>query len=129
MHTLRVLVVDDEYWIRMAVNRALQRFSVTVPDVGEEVRFATEDAETGEAAIELIDKAAPHILLLDLKLPGIDGLAVLEHVADHKLDTLVIMITAYASIETAVVAMIFWPNLLPPKNSRTCWARPRAISL
>ena len=104
MNALRVLVVDDEYWIRMAVIRALRDFTVPVRDVGEEVRFDIEEAETGEDAIAKITQQPPHIVLLDLKLPGISGLDVLEQVAAQKLDTLVIMITAYASIETAVVA-------------------------
>lgn len=104
MNALRVLVVDDEYWIRMAVIRALRDFTVSVRDVGEDVRFEIDEAETGEEAVAKIGVQPPHILLLDMKLPGIGGLEVLEHVASQKLNTLVIMITAYASIETAVVA-------------------------
>jgi signal transduction histidine kinase len=104
METLRVLVCDDEPGMRTGVGRALRDFVFPVPAVHEEVHFVVEQAETGEQAIEMITADPPHILLLDHKLPGISGLDVLDHVAEKKLDMLTIMITAYASIETAIRA-------------------------
>jgi len=104
MDTLRILVVDDEQGMRMAVARALRDFKVRLPDVDGEVCFMVEQAGTGEEALAKIEAVQPHILLLDYKLPGISGLDVLEQVASHKSDMLTIMITAYASIETAVTA-------------------------
>ncbi len=104
METLRVLVCDDEPGMRTGVARALRDFSFPVSAVHEEVRFAVEQAESGEQAIEMLTASPPHILLLDHKLPGISGLDVLDHVAEQKLDMLTIMITAYASIETAIRA-------------------------
>ena len=104
MDTLRILVVDDEQGMRMAVARALRDFKVRLPDVDGEVCFMVEQAGTGEEALAKIEAVRPHILLLDYKLPGISGLDVLEQVASHKSDMLTIMITAYASIETAVTA-------------------------
>jgi signal transduction histidine kinase len=102
--SLRVLITDDEPGMRMAVTRALSGFTSRVPDVDMEVAFAIDQAETGEEALEKIDGLAPDILLLDNKLPGISGLDVLDQLAGRHEDMLIIMITAYASIETAVTA-------------------------
>ncbi len=104
MDTLRVLVCDDEPGMRLSVARALRDFTFAVPDVNVQVRMRVDMAETGEEAVEKIDATPPHILLLDHKLPGISGLDVLDHIASKKIDMLTIMITAYASIETAVRA-------------------------
>jgi two-component system, sensor histidine kinase and response regulator len=104
MDTLRILVADDEPGMRLGAERTLRDFRVLVPDVHEEVKFVVDQAETGEEALEKIKVRAPDILLLDHKLPGISGLDVLDRIGGMKLDLLTIMITAYASIETAVVA-------------------------
>jgi len=104
METLKLLVCDDEMGMRMGVARALRDFSVDIPDVDESVRFQVELAETGEEALQKIAADPPQILLLDLKLPGISGLDVLEELHEKDIETLTVMITAYASIETAVRA-------------------------
>ncbi|MFW5857018.1 MAG: ATP-binding protein [Planctomycetota bacterium] len=101
---LRVLVVDDEPGMRMGVQRALARYAVRVEDVDVDVRFEVETAETGERAIEVIDARQPDILLLDHKLPGMNGLEVLERIGRRSgLHT--VMITAYASLDAAVTAI------------------------
>lgn len=104
MEPLRILVCDDELGMRLGVRRTLQDFTVLVPDVNETVGFLIDQAESGEEALDKIRPNPPDILLLDHKLPGISGLEVLEQLAGMKTDMLTIMITAYASIETAVVA-------------------------
>jgi len=104
MEHLRILVVDDEAGMRHGVLRALRNFQVEVSDVNEIVSFEFDDAETGEIALEKIAAQMPDILLLDHKLPGLQGLEVLEKLHEDKLDILTIMVTAYASIETAVSA-------------------------
>lgn len=104
MSTLRVLAVDDELWIRAAVARDLRDYTVSIADLNERVTFEVEEAETGEEALAKIESAPPHIILLDLKLPGIGGLEVLEEVGQKYAECVTIMITAYASIETAVRA-------------------------
>ncbi len=88
----------------MGVTRALRDFSVEVPEVGGEVDFAVSEAESGEQALELVAESPPHIRLLAHKLPGMTGLDVLEHLPSRNLDMHTVMITAYASIETAVRA-------------------------
>jgi signal transduction histidine kinase len=104
MDTLRVLVTDDEMGMRLGVLRTLRDFSVRVPDVNGTVAFTVEQAESGEEALEKIERCPPDILLLDHKMPGISGLEVLDRLAGREIDMLTIMITAYASIETAVAA-------------------------
>ena len=104
MDTLRVLVCDDEAGMRLGVERALRHFAVRMPEVDGEVHFAVEQAKSAEEALELIEADPPEILLLDLKLPGMSGIELLERIRPRQLDMLVIMISAYASIDAAVRA-------------------------
>jgi len=101
---LKVLVVDDEPGIRLGIARVLQGFTVRVPDLNGEVGFEVSQAETGEEALAILSTAAPDILLLDHKLPGISGLKVLDLTNKKPHDWLTVMITAYATIDTAVQA-------------------------
>ncbi len=102
--TLRILTVDDEPGMRTGVVRVLKDYAVRMPEAEGEVAFVTDHAATGEEALEKIRATPPDILLLDYKLPGISGLDVLDQVVSGQPDILVIMITAYASLETAVAA-------------------------
>jgi two-component system, sensor histidine kinase and response regulator len=103
--TLLILVADDEPGMRLGVARALKDFTVSMPDLSGGVRFEVEHAATGEEALAKIAQRPPHILLLDYKLPGISGLEVLDQLTSVTGDMLTIMITAYASLETAVSAI------------------------
>ncbi len=104
MDTIKVLVVDDELGIRASISRILTRLTIVIPEHDSEVNFEVETAETGEQALEMLRAAPPNILLLDNKLPGISGIEVLEEVEPLNLDMHTVIITAYASIETAVRA-------------------------
>ena len=104
METLRVLVVDDEAGMRLGVQRALRDFTVNLPDVEGEFRLDVAQAESGEQALEAIGRERPDLLLLDHKLPGISGLEVLKHLPQDDGELLTVMITAYASLDTAVTA-------------------------
>lgn len=104
MDTLRVMVADDEPGMRMGVARALRDFRFQLPDINAEVGFAVDQVETGEQALDSIHAEPPDILLLDYKLPGISGLDVLDRIESSSSDILTIMITAYATLETAVSA-------------------------
>jgi two-component system, sensor histidine kinase and response regulator len=101
---LRILVVDDEEGIRLGMARVLERFVATFPDIEAETSYAIEAAATGEEAVERLRDRPPDILLLDLKLPGIGGLDVLKEARSLDPPVLTIMITAYASVTTAVEA-------------------------
>jgi two-component system sensor histidine kinase/response regulator len=99
---VRVLIVDDEPGMRLGAERALRSFSVTIPEVDGEIVFVTDTAGTGEDALRKLDSC--DLLLLDHKLPGMTGLEVLNQVTRDYPQVLTIMITAYASLETAITA-------------------------
>lgn len=101
---MKVLVVDDEPGIRQAVSRVLASHRTTLPEETEETAFEVAQAATGEEALAACAAGAPDIILLDYKLPGLSGLDVLERLGPAATDTIVVMITAYATIDTAVTA-------------------------
>ncbi|KAF0197920.1 MAG: hypothetical protein FD166_1820 [Bacteroidetes bacterium] len=104
MAEYKILVVDDEPGIRMGTKRILQNYKVDYPFMDEHIEFIVLEAATGEEGIEIIDREMPDIILLDNKLPGIQGVEVLEYVKKKLYDIVVVMITSYASLELAVKA-------------------------
>jgi len=104
MAILKVLVIDDEPGIRSGVSRILNNFHVTYPFMDEDYTFEVTEAGTGEEGIAIIERNIPDILLLDNKLPGIQGVEVLEYIRKREYDIVVAMITSYASIDVAVRA-------------------------
>jgi signal transduction histidine kinase len=104
MKKLNVLVVDDEDGIRSGINRILRNFTVGFPFMEEDFGFELIDAETGEQAIEIINRQEIDIVLLDNNLPGIHGIEVLEYIKSKSFDIYVMMITSYASLDLAVKA-------------------------
>jgi signal transduction histidine kinase len=104
MDTLRVLVVDDEPGMQHSVARALKNFTIHLPDVEGEVRFDVDRASTGEEGLAKITARAPDVLLLDYKLGDMTGLDVLERLVKEDRDILTVMITAFATLETAIRA-------------------------
>jgi two-component system sensor histidine kinase/response regulator len=104
MSRLKILVVDDEPGIRSGVSRILRNFRVDYPFMDEAFEFDVFEAESGEAGIEIIDSNRPDIVLLDNKLPGIQGVEVLEYVRKKQYNIIIVMITSYESLELAVKA-------------------------
>ncbi|MEI6061106.1 MAG: hybrid sensor histidine kinase/response regulator [Bacteroidota bacterium] len=104
MATFKILIIDDEPGIREGVKRILQNFKVDYPFMDEQIDFQVLEAGTGKSGIEIIDNEQPEILLLDNKLPDIQGVEVLEYVKNKHYDIIVVMITSYASLELAVKA-------------------------
>jgi DNA-binding NtrC family response regulator len=90
----RVLVIDDDEGI-------LQSCSTILEDQGCNV----ETARDGEAGLALLRKSAFDLALIDLKMPGLGGLEVLEEAASLQPDMVSIIFTAYATIESAVEAV------------------------
>jgi signal transduction histidine kinase len=104
MPTLKILVVDDEPGIRSGISRILRNFRVDFPFMDEAFNFEVFEAPTGEEGIVIIEGKHPDIVLLDNKLPGIQGIEVLETIRKKQLNIIVVMITSYASLELAVKA-------------------------
>jgi len=94
MAEARILVVDDEYLIRWTLQQNLQK-------EGYEVFLA----ETGEEALEKVREEAPDLILLDIKLPGMDGYQVLERTLKIDEGIIPIMITAFDEVDKVVKAM------------------------
>jgi len=92
--TLPVLIVDDELDIREGSERILKRMGYNVTT-----------AASGEEGLEKFSAINPAIILLDLKMPGIDGLEVLKRIHEIDENVIVIVITGYATVETAIQAM------------------------
>jgi len=89
----RLLVVDDESGIRSALAQVFEY-------EGHEV----EEAEDGLRGIELAKEFRPDVIFLDVKMPGLDGLDVLEKIREDDASSLVIMISGHGTIDTAVEA-------------------------
>ena len=124
MSTLKILVIDDEPGIRSGISRILRNFRVDYPFMEEAFDFEVREASTGEAGIESIENDKPDILLLDNKLPGIQGVEVLEYVRKKQMNIIVVMITSYASLELAVKATSdgaydFIPKPLTPQELKS----------
>jgi len=115
MAVLKVLVVDDEPGIRSGVSRILNNFQVNYPFMDEDYTYEVLEAATGEDGITIIDRDKPDIVLLDNKLPGIQGIDVLEYMRNKKYDTVVAMITSYASLDVALKAHKFGATDFIPK--------------
>ena len=90
--------------MRNAIERSLDGFSVYVADVKQSITFRVETAGSAEEGLEIILAAPPHILLLDHKLPGMSGVDLMDRLESVEDAPLTIMITAYATIETAIQA-------------------------
>jgi len=115
MAILKVLVVDDEPGIRSGVTRILKTFQVNYPFMDEDYTYEVIEAATGEDGIDIIDREKPDIVLLDNKLPGIQGIDVLEYIRNKRYDIVVAMITSYASLDVAVKAHKFGATDFIPK--------------
>jgi FixJ family two-component response regulator len=89
-----VLIVDDEKSIRLTLAMALEKLEVPV-----------DQAENGEEVLAMLAKKPYSLMLLDLRMPGIDGMEVLRRVSEVRPEVKVVIITAYGSVETAVEAM------------------------
>ena len=113
----RILVVDDEPALRLTLQEALA-------SEGHSVRTAADGAE----AMKAIESIRFALVLLDLRLPDVEGLDLLGRILDRRPDVPVVMITAYSTIETAVAAMRagaadFLPKPFTPGELRETVAR------
>src|SRR5438093_9696772 len=87
----RILLVDDEASIRLTLGALLERTSYDVTS-----------ADGGEQAVQLLERQAFDLLLTDLKMPGIDGMQVVEAARQRQPDVAIIVLTGHGSLETAI---------------------------
>jgi len=89
-----ILVVDDE-----------KAFALLVSQILRDEGYRVKTASSGEEAMKILDTYEPDLTISDIKMPGMDGIALMEKVKEKYPDTDFIMITAFATVETAVAAM------------------------
>ena len=94
MSTAKILIVDDELIMRESLAGWLQRDG-----------HAVQTSPSGEDALKKLKDAHFDIMLVDIKMEGMSGLEVLQHVKDSDPDVAIVMITAYGSIPTAIEAI------------------------
>jgi DNA-binding response OmpR family regulator len=90
----RILIVDDEATARISLAEILhlEEFEVSV-------------ADSGEMGLEYLEKETFDLMLLDIKMPGIDGVEVLKKAAEHNPECKVILLTAHGSLKSAIEAV------------------------
>jgi two-component system response regulator (stage 0 sporulation protein F) len=84
----KVLVVDDQYGIRVLIREVFARENVSV-----------YLAANGKQALEMIQTVQPDLILLDMKMPGMDGLELLRRLHKLNFQTKIIMMTAYGELD------------------------------
>lgn len=90
----RLLIVEDEETLRESLKRVLVREG-----------YEADAADSAEAALRKLEETGYDLVITDIMLPGIDGIELLRKIRERSPEQLVIVVTAYASIETAVGAL------------------------
>lgn len=88
MEEKKVLIVDDQYGIRLLL------YEVFTKD-----GYKTFQAANGKEALNIVRQESPDIVLLDMKIPGMDGLEILKHIRKIDTEMKVIMMTAYGELD------------------------------
>ncbi|WDM22231.1 response regulator [Paenibacillus polymyxa] len=88
MEKKKVLIVDDQNGIR-----------ILLMEVFRSEGYETFQAANGKIALEIVEKERPDLVLLDMKIPGMDGLEILKHLKTMNPDIKVIMMTAYGELD------------------------------
>ena len=91
---MNIMVVDDELIVRESLKGWLEKFG-----------YGVDTAEDAQNALEKLEKESYDVLLVDIKMPGMDGVELLKKVKEDLPDVIVVMITAHGSIESAIEAM------------------------
>lgn len=88
MDKKKILIVDDQNGIRILL---MEVFNVE--------GYQTFQASNGKLALEIVRKESPDLVLLDMKIPGMDGLDILKHIKQIDTSIKVIMMTAYGELD------------------------------
>lgn len=108
----KVLLVDDELWSLIALRNVIDWMEQGFVIVGE--------AEDGEQALKRILSLEPDLVVSDIRMPGLDGLKLLEEIQEHKLKTLVLLVSGYSDFEYARQALLYGCTgyLVKPVNEK-----------
>lgn len=106
--TAHILVVDDEGANRYSVSKTLQR-----------VGYIVNEAASGEEALDFVENQEYDVVLSDIRMQGIDGVELLRRIKEQSPDAIVILMTGYASLGTAVEALRLGAHdyLIKPSSS------------
>jgi two-component system OmpR family response regulator len=94
MEKFKIMVVDDEVDFLETIVKRLQARGIEVTGV-----------ESGYQALEVLDQRSPDVIILDVKMPGMDGIETLRKIKKKKPLTEVIMLTGHASVESGIQGM------------------------
>ena len=89
-----ILIVDDDSSVRRVVQMQLS-----------EAGYEVKPAASGEDALRILLESSPKLVITDLRMPDMDGIDLLRRISNEEIETTLIIITAFGSIETAVQAM------------------------
>ena len=89
-----IFVTDDDEVVRAAITRRLARS-----------HYLVRDFDSGESLLQALDQDVPDLILLDLKMSGMSGVETLKHIRHKAPQALVILLTAYGTVEDAVESM------------------------
>ncbi|MCM3714237.1 response regulator [Alkalihalobacillus oceani] len=90
----KILVVDDQYGIRILLCEILQKDG-----------YQMFEAANGVQALKIVEEEQPDLVLLDMKIPGMDGLEILKRIKENHEHINVIMMTAYGELNLIYEAM------------------------
>jgi signal transduction histidine kinase len=107
-----ILVIDDDHAMRLSCRKILERAG-----------FRVETFENGSRGLEALSTVRPALIVVDLKMPGISGMEVVRRVHELDPEIIIVVITGYATIDTAVEAMQcgaydFLPKPFSPEELR-----------
>ncbi len=109
----KVFLADDEIWVTVGLRKLIERSGLPFGVIGE--------ANDGVTAWEEIQKKAPDVLFVDIRMPGMDGLELLQKICDTKKNINVVIVSGYAEFEYAreAVRMRAVDYLLKPVEQET----------
>jgi two-component system, NtrC family, sensor kinase len=118
MEKIRVLLVDDEDAFRISLGKRLAARNLDV-----------RQAAGGDECLAALDKEPVDVVILDVKMPGMDGIEALHHIKKRHASTEVIMLTGHATTQDGIegIKAGAFDFLTKPVELNTCWeksARP-----
>lgn len=90
----KLLIIDDEEAVRFFIAAGLTRAG-----------WSVAEADSGETGLAQLAEARYDVVLLDLRMPGLDGVTTMQHIKTRWPETMIVIMTAYASLESAIEAV------------------------